>query len=600
LPLAAAHRAYVQDVFQDNDLARKALFRLDGFAQGPRGFVAYHQMKNHGRESRGQAARLPSQRASMHPAFTTIPHRAAGRFPPLAVAYAEGDARLQPFLEHLPTDAGAAAAIAARAALPTNRAALVEVLQEQYRGLRMHDAVAYNIAALADEQTFTVCTAHQPNLLTGYLYFVYKILHAVKLAAHLAGLHPDKRFVPVFYVGSEDADLDELGTFWYAGKRYTWDGAGQGGAVGRMRPEGLEPLLDGLFRELGPPGAHTDRLKTILREAYIEQSTIAAATRYLVNELLGSFGVVVLDADDARLKQQMLSVFRDDLLNGTAERLMREAESNLATAGFSAQAHPRPVNLFYLTEGRRDRIERVGEDAWQVVDTAVSFSRQSLEAELAAHPDRFSPNVVLRPLLQEKILPNVAFIGGSAEVAYWLQLRPVFRHYGVSFPVVVARQSVQWVDAVAARAQQALELSDHQLFLPREAAVDAVLASRSKSDWQTLAHQEALQSLSIALEAQAAGIDSTLKAAAGAASRRMARELERLEEKMRRARKRQEGEELQRLDALQECLFPGGGLQERRENFVGYYAQYGPEFFDAILEGTDPWGSHLLLGRLPG
>lgn len=534
----------------------------------------------------------------MAPHIQHLPHAATGRFSAIVLDYLAAAPALRPFYLHKPDWAGISEAIAARASHAANRETLCAMLEEQYHGLRLHEAVTRNLRALQDEKTFTVCTAHQPNLATGYLYFIYKILHAVSLAEDLSAQHPNHRFVPVYYMGSEDADLDELGTFRYGKKKFVWDGAGQRGAVGRMRTESLKPLLDELFSLLGPPGEHAEHLKYVLREAYGGQATIAAATRHLVNELLGEFGVVVLDADHPAFKRAMLPVFREDLFKQSHEALVQAQAAKLSEAGYDAQAYPRAVNLFYLNEGSRERIEVQG-DRWVVLNSEHSFSAEELDAELDAHPERFSPNVVLRPLLQETILPNVAFIGGGAEVAYWLQLEPVFNKHGVPFPPLILRASAQWISTQAARLAETLGFETEALFADEAKAVAAILSREEGERWRMEDARKLLDSLETKLRSQVTAIDTTLGDAAGAAVQAMRKRLLWLEEKALRAEKRQHKTDIERWRRVQALLFPGGGPQERAENFMPYYAEYGPDFLRWVKDGIDPLGKSVLVGRLP-
>ncbi len=534
----------------------------------------------------------------MTPRIQHISHAATHRFTRIVTDYVAGAPALRPFYVHAPDWAGIGEAIAARSRHPTDRETLVKVLDEQYQGLRMHEAVTENIRALRDAQTFSVCTAHQPNLATGYLYFIYKILHAIRLAEDLSAQHPAQRFVPVYYMGSEDADLDELGTFRYGEKKFVWEGAGQRGAVGRMRTDGLKPLLDELLSLLGPAGQHTDRLRAMLRDAYSGQPTIAAATRYLVNELLGEFGVVVLDADHPEFKRAMAPVFREDLFRQSHQVFVQAQAAKLSDAGYDAQAYPRAVNLFYLTEASRERIEAVG-GRWAVLNTDRSFSAEELETELDIHPERFSPNVVLRPLLQEMILPNVAFIGGGAEAAYWMQLCPVFSQHGVPFPPLILRASVQWIPAGAARVAEAMGFETEALFADETKAISAILLKEGGERWRMDEARESLDSLEAALRSQVANIDPTLGDAAGAAVQAMRKRLAGLEEKALRAEKRRHKTEIERWRRTQALLFPGGGLQERVENFMSYYTVYGHQFFGWVKDGIDPLGKTVLVATLP-
>ncbi len=523
-----------------------------------------------------------------------IPLAATRRFSPLVLDYLAGKERLRPLYNYSPEADGIAEAIEARKAYPVDRNTLADVLYEQYRHLPREEAVEEAIVALREETTFTVCTAHQPNLATGYLYFVYKILHAIKLADELGKAHPQHRFVPVYYMGSEDADLEELGAFRFGDKKFVWEAGGQSGAVGRMNTDSLAPLLQELFALFGPPGPAAAELERLLRSAYLKHDTISAATHYLVHALFGKHGLLVLNPDDARLKRSFIPVMEADLFSHPAEELVAVAIQQMEAAGYKGQAHPRAINLFYLKAHLRERIERQGE-RWQVLNTDISWSETALREELAAHPERFSPNVVLRPLYQETFLPNVAFIGGGAEVAYWLQLRSLFERHKVFYPAILLRQSVMWVQAAEWRLIQSAGLDYETLALPKDDAERACIMAQSGNEWQVVSERDALEVMLSGLREKAAALDPTLLRSADATLAKMKRQLATLEAKMLRAVKRKETDALDRLHRLQDALFPSGGLAERVENFMPYYLAQGPAFFETLLRFMAPFESSFLI-----
>ncbi|XZF13902.1 bacillithiol biosynthesis cysteine-adding enzyme BshC [Chitinophagaceae bacterium MMS25-I14] len=526
-------------------------------------------------------------------AFHYLPYRDTGHFSSLVNDYLSQDEKIRPFYTFAPDAAGLNDAVRQRAAYKVDRALLVSVLERQYATLPVQEAVQQNIALLADENTFTVCTAHQPNLMTGYLYFIYKIVHAVKLAEELKALHPEKNFVPVYYMGSEDNDLDELGVFRYEGKKFTWYADGQTGAVGRMKTESLTPLISELFRLLGPPGSNLDDLKELIQEAYLHHNTVGAATQFLVHKLFGRFGLVVLDPDETAFKKVYLQVMKDDLLHHTPFDIVSRQNELLATH-YKVQAHPRQVNLFYMKDHLRERIEHSG-DTWQVVDSLIKWNKEELLAELEAHPGRFSPNVILRGMFQETILPNVAFIGGGAEVAYWMQLKTLFDHYKIFFPAVMLRQSAMWINPYAAKLRRELGLSIKDLFQPELQLVRSYIAQNSQDDWQTEQESQSLEKIFCGLKQKATALEPTLKGSAEAALTKMRYQMQVLEKKMLRAEKKKMQVQLSRITRLKETLFPNGGLQERIENFIGYQLIYGAGYLDILKEHMHPLKNDFLV-----
>lgn len=520
---------------------------------------------------------------------TAYSYAQTGAFSEIVTAFVGKDPELRQFYEHPVSKAGLAAAIEAREAFPTNRQILVDALKQQYAKLPADTAgipgsslVADNIESLIHENSFTVCTAHQPNIFTGYLYFVYKVLHTVKLAQFLKSEFPEKNFVPVYYMGSEDADLDELGKIFLNGDKLVWN-TPQTGAVGRMNTKGLEALINRISGELSVQ-PYGQELITLLRKAYAPQHDIQTATSIILHELFARFGVVVLIADQPALKRQMDQVFEDDLFQHTPSAIVTATNERLS-ANFKVQANPRDINLFYLKDDIRNRIEKQGE-GFVVVDTPIQFTAAEIRQELLQFPERFSPNVILRGLYQETILPNIAFIGGGGELAYWLELKDLFHHYKVPYPVQVLRNSLllaeeKWMQKINA---MGFGLDS---FFGSEAEILNQLVKRDSSTQVHLTNEiRDAHAFYAHLKAIGDKVDKTLSAHIGSLETRMVKHLEGLEKKLLRAEKRKFNDQSNQIRSIKAALFPNGNLQERVENFMPFYAKYGPGFLTAVYEAS--------------
>jgi len=524
---------------------------------------------------------------------TYINYEQTNSFAELVYDYINVKNTIKPFIRFEPNQSGINAAIETRKQYPINREVLVLALKRQYKAITSHPIVNQNIEALRNNNTFSICTAHQPNLATGYLYFFYKILHAIKLAEVLNLEHPEKHFVPVYYMGSEDNDLDELGQFWYEGKKHKWDAEGQTGAVGRMSSKSLNSLFKNLFKTFGPPGKHCEELIEMLSESYLQQETIAEATHFLVHQLFGHYGLLVLNPDDADLKALFSDIVNDELFHQNAFPIVSQ-QSSLLAEKYKAQAFPRPINLFYLKDDLRERIEKNG-DTWTVVNTDIHFTEQELKSELKNHPERFSPNVILRGLFQESILPNICFIGGGSEVAYWLQLKPVFDFYKVFFPVVILRQSVQIINEDAWQLAKRLGVSLTEIFQAEESLTKIILGRKTNLSWQLQNEKEIIHKTMEAIAQKAYAVDPTLEKSAQAALTKMQKQLSIIEQKIYRAEKRKEHELVAQIKRLKAAIQPNGGLQERVENFMPYYLQDGFAIFENIKNNLKPLGNQFLI-----
>ena len=509
-----------------------------------------------------------------------LPYSATKKFSPIVIEYLHQEEKIKPFIEHAPCIDGIKSAINARKNYPTDRMLLVNELKKQYDGFALTPLQSANIEALLSEDTFTICTAHQPNIFTGHLYFIYKIFHAIKLAEALKQQLQEYNFVPIYYMGSEDADLDELGHVIIEGKRYEWKTT-QSGAVGRMKVDkAFVALIDEMEGQLSVH-PHGKELVYLFRQCYRVGVTIQQATLLLVHELFKSYGLLVLVPDNGNLKRPFNPVVHKELTDAFSFPLVQQTIARLGEH-YKVQAGGRPINLFYLYENIRERIE-LEHGHYKVVNTQKIFSRDELSQEVEEHPERFSANVILRAVFQEMILPNVAFIGGGGELAYWLELKEVFAAVSVPYPVVVLRNSFMLVNDQQRLLAEKLGFDVRDLFAPVNELMTRVV---SRHDVQlTLVKEKAELSLFYnKLLSTATKIDASLSDHVKALEAQHLRRLDELEKKMLRAEKRKHDAELRQLQKLKDQLFPNNGLQERVENFASFYAHYGDNWMKAIYD----------------
>ena len=512
-----------------------------------------------------------------------VSYKATGYFTKIITDYLSQNGSLQKFYAHPSNLQGIKDAIVSRKKFDTNRNVLVDALEQQYLAVETSDPVKQNITALNDENTFTVCTAHQPNIFTGHLYFIYKIVHTIKLADTLTRALPGNKFVPVFYVGSEDADLEELGEIFINGEKYKWE-TKQTGAVGRMLVDDeLLKILKKINGEISvePFGKEVIEL---VQECYVKGRTIQDACFCLVNKLFGGQGLIVLLPDNAALKKLMLPVFEDDLFSSTPSEVVNKTSEQLGKL-YKVQAHPREINLFYLHDSIRNRIIAY-KDIYKVHDTAVQFTKEELKSELKRHPERFSPNVILRSLYQETILPNLAFVGGGGELAYWLELKDLFRHYNIPYPVLILRNSFLLINGKMNSLIQKLSLGYPEIFKPDDELLKDIV--RNNSTHQLTLEKEKHQVIAVyeGIKSSVKEVDTTLIKHVEALQARLVKSLEKLEVKLLRAEKRNFEAQQKQVKKIRSNLFPNNSLQERVENFMPFYARWGSDFLKVIYDNS--------------
>jgi bacillithiol biosynthesis cysteine-adding enzyme BshC len=326
-----------------------------------------------------------------------------------------------------------------------------------------------------------------------------------------------------------------------------------------------------------------NEIVSLIKECYKEGDTIQFSTFKIVNALFGEYGLVVLLPDNTELKRQMIPIFKDDLLNQTASGIVEKTAERLSSAGYKVQANPREVNLFYLKDNIRERIEMVGGE-WRVVNQKERFSQHDLLKELNEHPDRFSPNVILRGLYQETVLPNLAFIGGGGETAYWLQLKDLFNHYKVPFPMLVLRNSFLIVEKKWQERILKLGFTIEDFFLSSEELLNRTVLNESKNEVKLNGSLSELEQMYENFKRQASAVDSSLEKHVEALKLRTVHRLQELEKKMLRAEKRKFADQQRQINTIKEHLFPENGLQERYDNFSSYYAKWGREFIHLLYQ----------------
>lgn len=512
-----------------------------------------------------------------------IPYRLTQAFSPLVQDYLGGGGSLSSFYAYPPKAEMMNEVIERRRKCDCDRNLLVGRLKKDYSGLHLSDKVASNIDSLLLENTFTVCTAHQPAIFTGHLYFIYKIIHAIKVADELNRQHPSLHFVPVYFMGSEDADLDELGKFHLNGVNYSWN-TGQSGAIGRMRvDEELIRLIDVIGGQLGgmPFGP---QLMELLHKSYRPGTTIQEATFALVNELFGDYGLLVLLPDNPAIKGAFAGEMRKELEEGASAKALNETLKIFPDI-YKVRAAGREINLFYLEHERRERIEKAGRDI-RLAESGELKKEKEWQEELSLHPERFSPNVILRPVLQEHILPNVVFIGGGSELAYWLELKGVFEAFNTHFPMILLRNSFLLVNSDSSAAMRSMGFEIKDMFKSQKDLSEQIVIKRTVVKIELTHEKERLADLYKEITGFAGRVDKTLAGHVGVLGTQALKRIEKLEKKMLRAEKRKYAEELSRLERLRNRLFPGGMLQERVENFLPYYAALGKAFIQSVYDNS--------------
>ena len=428
------------------------------------------------------------------------------------------------------------------------RKVLQTALQTQYKNINTSKAVKNNLNALAQSNAFTVTTGHQLCLMTGPLYFIYKLLHVIKLSEDLNKAFPSEHFIPVYWMASEDHDFDEIRSFLLFGQKWTWE-SDQKGAVGRFETADLVPLLAELHQKFqNQPDSEIHGLLEKLKTA-----PFAKGFFEFVHELFSIYGLVVIDADNPQLKESAWPIWEKDLYTNDVHNAVIDQTQALKEQGLNTPIESKESNLFILDIGKRERIEKIGPIQFEKED---SF--------------QLSPNVVLRPLYQEWILPNLAYIGGPSEIAYWQQLPLAFETLALPFPLTLQRAGGILIQQKDVELIQKLGF-EQQDFLADKAALKERYLKQAGDQEPNYGQLDAfwngyksafLKIVTDELPQETKMVEAELT--------RIHKQIEGLEQRFEKARKTKFDKALKQIEQLSDKIQPKGQLQERTLNILNF------------------------------
>ncbi len=517
----------------------------------------------------------------------SITFRETGYFSPLMCDYLDRLEALDNYYNRFPSLENFPAQIEEKSDhfASVNRAVLENALLKQYKDVDASLETHNNIIALRKSNTFTITTGHQLNLFTGPLYFLYKIISTINLCKELQQRYPDYHFVPVYWMATEDHDFDEINCFNFKGKKVQWSRP-DGGAVGRMDTVGLDVLFKAFANEMVDSNKARE-LKALFTDAYLSGLTLAAATRNLANALFGEYGLVIIDGDDPDLKRIFIPYAEKEILSNASYRAVNSTNEELSGLGYDIQVNPREINLFYMVNGLRERMVH-SEGIYSVLNTKLKWDSRGIREELNKHPERFSPNVITRPLYQEVILPNLCYIGGGGELAYWLQLKRFFNDVKVAFPMLLLRNSALIIQSKHLKKIEKLGLETGHLFMRQHQLLEFVTRKESEIEIDMSQQKTFLKEQFKDLYKIAEKTDPSFNGAVAAQERKQLKGLEKLEKRLLKAQKRRLKDVLDRVRILQDELFPNGSLQERNKNFSEFYLEHGKELVHILKANLHP------------
>ncbi|WP_419488543.1 bacillithiol biosynthesis cysteine-adding enzyme BshC [Chryseobacterium bernardetii] len=467
---------------------------------------------------------------------------------------------------------------------------LSDVFTKQLSGLTLSSKQKKNIENLRLANTFTITTGHQLNLFSGPVFFVYKILQTIKTCTYLKEYFPDFNFVPVYWMASEDHDFAEINHFKTENNYYEINEK-SGGPVGRIKINDTYFISE--FEKEFKDSVFGTELILMLKEAYKIGNTLTQAIQILVNRLFSEFGLLMLDGDSKELKEQIKNVFKDELLHFSLQKTSKNKVDFLTEKYGKVQVNPREINLFYLSE-TRDRIDFNGQK-YTVVDTNIRFTEEEIIAELDHHPEKFSPNALMRPVYQEKVLPNLAYIGGNAEIMYWLELKDYFSKLNIPFPILIPRNSMLFLKEKTLGKIEKLDLKIEDFFQNFTGITNRKILTDNPILKLLDTKEEILVNNFAELKASAETTEKSFGNMVKAEEVRQLKSFKRMKKRLLHAEKIKQNELLERLENLFLDVHPSKTWQERVFNFSVFFSDEGYPWLENCLEEMVVQDSKLII-----
>jgi bacillithiol biosynthesis cysteine-adding enzyme BshC len=477
----------------------------------------------------------------------------------------------------------------------TNRKKLIKAFKEQYDNINISKNIEKNLNLLSKNNSVTITTGHQLSLMTGPLYFIYKIVSVIKLSIIMNKKKTGYNYIPVFWMASEDHDFEEISSFYFKGRKIIWKQS-MGGPVGEISLDKLDFLSLFIENELGTSESSLF-IKSIIKENYLTTKTLSEATFGLVNRLFCDYGLLILDPNSRKLKEIMIPFFKNELFNHNCKKQVDnqiEILKNDYNKNYKPQVNPREINLFYITKGERKRIIKT-ENGFELSDSNKKFTKPLIEKELIEFPERFSPNVLLRPLYQEVILPNIAYVGGGGEISYWLQLKAFFENQNITLPILVIRDSALLVPSKTLKSIEKLNVSYSDLLNGKDHLIKNKIKELSSISLDLQFLKNKLDSQFSYLEKIVSKTDSSFKGAVKAQKAKQYKGIDNLEKRLLRAQKRKLNDQVKKLEVIYNSLFPNNKLQERTENFFDYYLYFEHNFIPDLIDNFNPLNKNFIV-----
>lgn len=472
---------------------------------------------------------------------------------------------------------------------------LEPVLKAQYTTLpQSSEKTRNNIKSLNDNKTLAIVTGQQLGLLGGPLYTLYKIITAIKLSRQLKERYEEYNFVPVFWLEGDDHDFNEIRWIKLINRQNELteisyseeipeDNAKQSVGSLILTPE-INSVLD-LIKNTLRETEFTPDLLSRLAEIYTEGKTIKQAFRELIFWLFDEYGLVIFDPQDSQIKKLLVPILLREI-EGFREHTQKLVLTSAKLEEiYHAQVKIKPVNLFFSTDDGRYSIEPVDE-TFRLRRKRRQFSKEELLDTIKTEPERFSPNVLLRPICQDYLLPTALYIAGPSEIAYFAQVTPLYDFFEIETPIVYPRGSATILEKNILSNLEKFNLELKDIFIKTDLLKDQIIASVSENNVDEI-FEEASKNVELifdGLKTNLFEIDKTISDSSDRYRDKVLSSLTELKSKSVQAQKKKHEISLKQIDKISEALYPLENLQERELNFIYFANKYGDVFMKKIID----------------